>query len=55
MSRLSLAFACLPALAFLAGCGGDDEATEPAPNTPATAAEADLGAIKAYLLDHTRG
>jgi hypothetical protein len=52
MSRLSLAFACL-ALAFVAGCGGDDEPTEPAASTPAAAAEADLGAIKTYLLDHT--
>jgi Imelysin len=38
-------------VAALAGCGGDD--AEPAEPTPAAAAEADLGAIKDYLLSHT--
>ena len=39
-------------VAALAGCGGDDP--EPAAEeTPAAAAEADLGAIKDYLLTHT--
>ena len=52
MSRLSIAFACL-ALAFVAGCGGDDEPDTAAQATPSAAAEADLGAIKAYLLEHT--
>jgi hypothetical protein len=52
MSRLSIAFACL-ALAFVAGCGGDDEPDTAAQPSPAAAAEADLGAIKTYLLDHT--
>ena len=42
----------LVALAALAGCGGDDP--EPAAQeTPAVAADADLGAIKDYLLTHT--
>ncbi|HEX6021750.1 MAG TPA: hypothetical protein VFZ00_07120 [Solirubrobacter sp.] len=50
MTRLSIALACL-ALAFVAGCGGDDEPGTPAKATPA--AGADLGAIKRYLLDHT--
>jgi hypothetical protein len=41
------------AIAF-AGCGGDDP--EPAAQeTPAAAAEADLGAIKEYLLTHSAG
>ena len=52
MSRFSIAFACL-ALAFVAGCGGDDEPETAAQATPSAAAEADLGAIKAYLLEHT--
>ena len=41
-------------VAALAGCGGDEPepAAEP---TPAAAAEADLGAIKDYLLSHTAG
>src|SRR5918995_1901307 len=41
-------------VAALAGCGGDDPepAAEP---TPAAAAEADLGAVKDYLLGHTAG
>ena len=50
MSRLSIAFACL-ALAFAAGCGGEPDTTARA--TPSAAAEADLGAIKSYLLEHT--
>ena len=52
MSRFSIAFACL-ALAFFAGCGGDDEPDTAAEATPSAAADADLGAIKTYLLDHT--
>jgi hypothetical protein len=53
MSRLSIAFACL-ALALVAGCGGDDAPDTAAQSTPsAAAAEADLGAIKAYLLEQT--
>ena len=50
MSRFTIALACL-ALA-VAGCGGDDEPDTAATTTP-TAAAADLGAIKAYLLEHT--
>jgi hypothetical protein len=51
MSRLSIAFACL-ALALAAGCGGEpDTAAQATPS--AAAAEADLGAIKSYLLEHT--
>jgi hypothetical protein len=50
MSRISVACACF-ALAFAAACGGDDEPETAAKATPA--AEADLGAIKSYLLDHT--
>jgi hypothetical protein len=49
----------IPALlavgALFAGCGGDDDTTTtstPAAST-AAAAQADLGAIKAYLLEHT--
>ena len=52
MSRFSIAFACL-ALAFFAGCGGDDAPDTAAEATPSAAADADLGAIKTYLLDHT--
>jgi nitrous oxide reductase accessory protein NosL len=45
--------AAVAALA-LAACGGgsDDESSEATP-TPAAAQQADLGAIKAYLLEHT--
>ena len=39
-------------VAALAGCGGDDPEPSAEP-TPAAAAEADLGAIKEYLLSHT--
>jgi hypothetical protein len=44
--------AALAAVAVLAGCGSDDNepAAEP---TPSAAANADLGAIKDYLLTHT--
>ena len=43
----------LAALA-IAGCGGDDNKTETAPKqTPAAAANVDLGPIKDYLLEHT--
>ena len=52
MSRFSIAFACL-ALVFVAGCGGDDEPDTAAEATPSAAAEADLSAIKTYLLEHT--
>ena len=41
----------LVAIAFV-GCGGNDEA-EPAPETTPAASEADLGAIKDYLLSHS--
>jgi nitrous oxide reductase accessory protein NosL len=44
------ALAVLVAAVTLAGCGGDDP--EPAP-PPAAVEGADLGAIKAYLLEHT--
>jgi hypothetical protein len=40
----------LVAIAFV-GCGGDE--AEPAPETTPAAAEADLGAIKDYLLSHS--
>src|SRR4051812_27791075 len=50
MPRPLIALACL-ALA-LAGCGGDDQPKLPPKPSPAAAA-ADLGAIKAYLLEHT--
>ena len=51
MSRLLilLVLGCLVA----AGCGGDDEAAQSTP-TPTATAQADLGAIKDYLLDHTQ-
>ena len=39
-------------VAALAGCGGDDPEPSAEP-TPAAAAEADLGAVKEYLLTHT--
>jgi hypothetical protein len=39
-------------IAVLAGCGSDDPEPSAEP-TPAAAAEADLGAIKEYLLSHT--
>lgn len=42
----------LVAVAALAGCGSDDPEPSAEP-TPAAAAEADLGAIKDYLLSHT--
>jgi hypothetical protein len=42
----------LVALAALAGCGGDDPESA-AEETPAAATEADLGAIKEYLLTHS--
>jgi len=43
--------AALAALA-LAACGGSDDESKSAP-TPAAARQADLGAIKTYLLEHT--
>ena len=54
MSRIALVALALLALVASA-CGGDDEptATKTEP-TPAAAQSADLGAIKAYLLDHTQ-
>ena len=52
--RLKL-LAALIAVAAVAGCGGDDEPEPSAEQTPAAAAEADLGAIKDYLLTHTAG
>ncbi len=46
--------AALVAAALLAGCGDDDSEPEAgATATPSAAAEADLGAIKDYLLTHT--
>jgi hypothetical protein len=44
--------ALLVGIVALAGCGGEDE-PEPAAESPAAAASADLGAIKDYLLTHT--
>jgi hypothetical protein len=41
------------ALALFAGCGGDDQ-PEATPTPAAAAKAADLGAIQAYLLDHTQ-
>src|SRR3954453_16165032 len=55
MPRLLIAFAALVLL--LAGCGGDDNAAQTGTpkSTPATQAaqQADLDAIKTYLLEHT--
>jgi hypothetical protein len=45
--------AALFAVAAVAGCGGEDEPEPAAQETPAAAQEADLGAIKDYLLSHT--
>jgi chemotaxis protein histidine kinase CheA len=50
--RLKL-LAALVAMAAVAGCGGDDEPEQAAQETPAAAQQADLGAIKDYLLSHT--
>ena len=50
--RLKL-LAALFAVAAVAGCGGEDEPEPAAQETPAAAQEADLGAIKDYLLSHT--
>jgi nitrous oxide reductase accessory protein NosL len=50
--RLKL-LAALVAVAAVAGCGGDDEPEPAAQETPAAAEEADLSAIKDYLLSHT--
>jgi hypothetical protein len=50
--RLKL-LATLVAVAAVAGCGGDDEPEPAAQETPAAAQQADLGAIKDYLLSHT--
>ncbi len=47
-----LILAVLACAAIAAGCGGDDE-PQPAAATPKAAAAADLGAIKAFLLEHT--
>ena len=45
--------AALFAVAAVAGCGGEDAPEPAAQETPAAAQEADLGAIKDYLLSHT--
>ena len=50
--RLKL-LAALVAVAAVAGCGGDDEPEQAAQETPEAAQQADLGAIKDYLLSHT--
>jgi hypothetical protein len=50
--RLKL-LAALVAVAAVAGCGGDDEPEPAAQETPAAAEQADLSAIKDYLLSHT--
>jgi hypothetical protein len=47
-----LVAACV-ALVAIAGCGGDDDAAEPATTQEPTAAQTDLGPIKDYLLDHS--
>jgi hypothetical protein len=53
MPRRVLAAAVIAAAA-LSGCGGADDAPAPAAATASAPAEPGLGAIKAYLLDHTR-
>src|SRR5215207_9281618 len=54
MSRIILVALALLALVASA-CGGEDEpATPQSEPAPSTAQSADLGAIKAYLLDHTQ-
>jgi hypothetical protein len=54
MSRAFTSLAALLAALTLVACGGDDTPAEDAPKQPAAAKEADLGAIKAYLLEHTQ-
>jgi hypothetical protein len=54
LSRIVLVALALLAL-VVSACGGEDEPTAAKTQaTPASAQSADLGAIKAYLLDHTQ-
>jgi len=54
MSRIIVVALALLAL-VVSACGGEDEpATPKSEPAPAAAQSADLGAIKAYLLDHTQ-
>lgn len=51
--RMSSVLTCLAATAALAAGCGDDSPRDRAPAAAAQTADADLGAIKAYLLEHT--
>jgi Imelysin len=51
--RFLTAFAVLSCTALLAACGGSDDDDEPAGSASPQASAEDLGAVKAYLLEHT--
>ncbi|PTL60505.1 imelysin family protein [Paraconexibacter algicola] len=52
--RATLACALVATALLAAGCGDDGDDTAARPATTGAAAGADLGAVKTYLLDHTR-
>jgi len=54
MSTKTRFAAALAALALATGCGAEDAPPAASTDAPAPAAAPGLGAIKAYLLDHTR-